>query len=104
LCRTGKVARIRDAGSVRTPSVGTRVDRDAGRAQAAIEQDLDERPAEGMADQDRRALELGDDARQMLDRVGHGDALDRSGIGAQRLNFNLETRIGGAITRNPRCS
>jgi hypothetical protein len=29
----------------------------------------------------------------MLDRVGHGDALDRSGIRAQRLDFDLETRM-----------
>ena len=54
-----------------------------------------------MADQDRRALELGDDARDMLDRVGHGDALDRSGIRAQRLDFDLEARIGGRDYAEP---
>jgi hypothetical protein len=55
------------------------VDRDPGCAQAAVEQDSHQRAAEGMSDQDRRVLELGDDALQVLDRFRDGDLLDWRG-------------------------
>jgi hypothetical protein len=59
-----------------------------------IEQDLHEHTAEGGAHEDRRAVQLADDAFEMLDRAGYGERLNRRRILAQRLDLNLQAGIG----------
>ena len=67
LFRIGNSDLICDGGLTRTPSVGRRVDDDAGRAEAAGEQQLGERAAEGVAHEDRRLVERVDHAGQVVD-------------------------------------
>src|SRR6185503_914939 len=48
-----------------------------------------------VTDQDRRRLELADDAFQPLDDRRHGELLDRRRVGVERLDLDVEARIGG---------
>ena len=56
---------------------GGGAERRPGRAEAAVEQQLREEPAEGVADDDRRAVEPVDDPRVVVDDVLHGEAAQR---------------------------
>ena len=54
-----------------------RIDRDAGSAEAMVEQDLDEGAAERVAHQDGRPIKALEGFLEVLDGFRHGDALDR---------------------------
>src|ERR671921_525871 len=62
---------------------------------AVVEQDLGERPTEGVAHDDRGAIQLAYDAFEVLDYGGDGQGLDRRGIIAQGLYLYLQARVCG---------
>src|SRR5215212_6875430 len=73
---------------------GHGVYRHACRSVPVVEQDLHEQAAEGVAHDDRRALELPDDALEVLYRAGHCQRLDGRGVLAQRFDLDLQAGIG----------
>src|SRR5919107_765497 len=62
---------------------------------AVVEQDLGERPTEGVAHDDRGAIQLSYDAFEMLDYGGDGQGLDRGWVLAQGLDLYLQARVCG---------
>ena len=72
-----------------------RVDHDARGAAAAVEQQLGERAAEGVPDQDRRLFELVDHAGQVRDGLRDGELGDDRRVLAQRLDLHLEAGVAG---------
>src|SRR5919112_2531192 len=62
---------------------------------AVVEHDLGERPTEGVAHDDRGAIQLSYDAFEMLDDCGDPQGLDRRGIIAQGLDLYLQARVCG---------
>src|ERR671916_1024894 len=56
---------------------------------AVVEQDLGERPTEGVAHDDRGAIELAYDSFEMLDDGGGGQGPDRGGVIPEGLDFYL---------------
>ena len=69
---------------------GGRVDRHAGDAVAAVEQQLGEEAAEGVAHDDRLAVEALDDVLIRLDDLVDADMLGPGGVGAQFLRRAVE--------------
>ena len=68
---------------------GHGVDGHARGAEAAVEQDLDEAAAEGVAHDDRRALQLAYDTLVVLHDCGDRQRLDRGGVLVQCLYLYL---------------
>src|SRR5919107_2141029 len=62
---------------------------------AVVEQDLGERPTEGVAHDDRGAIQLSYDAFEVLDDGGGGPGLDGGGVLAQGLDLYLQAGICG---------
>jgi hypothetical protein len=54
-----------------------------------------------VADDDRRRVEFADNRLEVLDDRRDRHALDRRGVGVQRLDLDLEPGVGRAITRSP---
>src|SRR5919112_1656068 len=63
---------------------------------AVVEQDLGERPTEGVAHDDRGAVELAYDAFEMLGYCGDPQGLDGGWVLAQGLDLYLQARICGS--------
>src|SRR5919112_5789610 len=63
---------------------------------AVVEQDLGERPTEGVAHDDRGAVELAYDAFEMLNDCGDPQGLDGGWVLAQGLDLYLQARICGS--------
>src|ERR687889_2133575 len=74
---------------------GHRVYGDSCGPVAVVEQDLGERPTEGVAHDDRGAIQLAYDAFEVLDYGGDGQGLYRRGIIAQGLYLYLQARVCG---------
>ena len=72
-----------------------RVDHDAGGAAPAVEQELGERAAEGMAHDDRRPVELRDDTGEVRNGLGHRQRRDHRRVLAERLHLDLEPWVAG---------
>src|ERR671920_2122378 len=62
---------------------------------AVVEQDLGERPTEGVAHDDRGAVELAYDAFEMLGYCGDPQGLDGGWVLAQGLDLYLQARVCG---------
>src|ERR671920_1899332 len=60
-----------------------------------VEQDLGEGAPEGVAHDDRGAIQLSYDAFEMLDYGGNGQGLDRGWVLAQGLDLYLQARVCG---------
>src|SRR3712207_1572130 len=71
-----------------------RVYRHAGRTVPVVEQDLREQATEGVAHDDRRALQLAYDTLVVLDDCGDRQRLDRGGVLVQRLYLYLQAGVG----------
>src|ERR671914_2990270 len=68
--------------------------RHPGGAVPVVEQDLGEQTAEGVAHDDRRAVEFSDDTLVVLHDCGDRQRLDRGGVLVQRLYLCLQAGIG----------
>ncbi len=66
---------------------------DHGGAQAAVDQELGEGPAEGVAHDDRRTVQALDHLAEMVKRFGDGRLGDDLGFFTQRLHLDLESRV-----------
>lgn len=73
---------------------GSRVEHDADRAVPAVEQQLDERAAGGVADEDRGLLQAADHLLEAGHDRGQGEFRDRGRVGVERLHLDLEARVG----------
>src|SRR5918997_6763574 len=62
---------------------------------AVVEQDLGERPTEGVAHGDRGAIQLAYDAFEVLDDGGDGQGHDGGGVLAQGLDLYLQAGVRG---------
>src|SRR3954447_19758880 len=71
---------------------GRRAERHARAAEAAIEQQLDDQPAEGVADQHGRLVELADQRLVMVDDLGQAEARELVGVAAQLLDVAVLAR------------
>jgi hypothetical protein len=65
------------------PLGGGRVECHAYRAVPAIQHELGEHPAGGVAHQDRRPLQPANHVGEVVDDGGHGQVLDRGRVGVQ---------------------
>jgi len=63
-----------------------RVDGDPGRPEPAVDEELDEEPAEGVANEDRRLVERADDALVVVDDLAQPEAGDRLLVLAKLLD------------------
>src|SRR5581483_12463088 len=72
-----------------------RVDHDGAGAVAPGQQQLRQRSPEGVAHDDRRAVEALDDALDVLDDPGNGLLGDHLRVLPQRLDLDLEAGVGG---------
>src|SRR5215204_5472557 len=70
-----------------------RIDRHPGDAVTVVEQDLHEQATEGVAHDDRRALELSYDTLVVLHDCGDRQRLDRGGVLVQRLYLCLQAGV-----------
>src|SRR5215217_7970443 len=64
-----------------------------GGAVTVVEQDLGEHTAEGVAHENRRLVELSDDALVVLDYGGDRKRLDRRGVLVERLYLYLQAGV-----------
>src|SRR3712207_1037393 len=73
---------------------GHGVYRHARRTVPVVEQDLHEQATEGVAHEDRRALQRAYDALVVLHDGGDRQRLDRGGVLVERLDLDLEAGVG----------
>jgi hypothetical protein len=69
-----------------------RAERHARAAEAAIEQQLDDQPAEGVADQHGRLVELADQRLVVVDDLGQAEARELVGVAAELLDVAVLAR------------
>ena len=100
----GQAALIVERGSLSTPFGAPVPERHARRAESAIEEELRMDPAEGVPDDDGRAVETADDRVVVVHDLLDAKSPEWRGIATQLLGLAVETGHAGACTRWPRAS
>src|SRR5438128_10644224 len=90
--RTGNPALSCENGSLRIPLTEILVDRDARRAEPAVDEDLGERSAERVADNDRRIVQVAHQCVVVVDDLTDSQVLDRGWISTQRSDVAIHSR------------
>ena len=86
------------------PFGGAGLDRHARAAEAAVEQQLDDQAAEGVADQHRRLVELADQRLVVVDDLAQAEARELVGVVAQLLDVAVLARpLGRRDARSRAC-